>query len=249
MDGTSLNHPSEVRLDRTDVAMTAHDCLSLLDIMVACANGMRGSHPSTRASDDDIVEFHKAAQRLRHVAQLLVANEPVQPPRRHVIDVNQVIAESEGLLSRAVPAGTSLRLDLCELQATVRADRWDIERILLNLVLNAGRGLQGENVVIIQTASMKQVPPGLKSPHIRARSYITLIVSDAKATLHRGTRVVAHLGNLERLGSDLSLAAVARSVQQLEGALQREIDSARHVRIRVDLPLALDDPDDDSNVS
>ena len=67
--------------------------------------------------------------------------------------------------------------------------------------------------------------------------------------LHRGTRVVAHLGNLERLGSDLSLAAVARSVQQLEGALQREIDSARHVRIRVDLPLALDDPDDDSNVS
>lgn len=47
-------------------------------------------------------------------------------------------------------------------------------------------------------------------------------------------------GTWERLGNDLSLATIARSVQQLESALQVEIDSERHVRIRVDLPLGSD---------
>jgi two-component system cell cycle sensor histidine kinase/response regulator CckA len=236
-------------LDQAEVAMTAHDCLSLLDIMVTCANGMRGSHPSKRASDDDTVEFHKAAERLRHLAQLLVASRPVHPSESRPVDVNQLIAESQGMLTRVLPAGTSLRLELAEMQATVKADRWEIERILLNLVLNASRGLPSESVVTIRTASMKQVPPGLRSPHIRARSYLTLTVSDARATAHRRTRVIAHFWNPERLGSDLSLATVARSVQQLEGALQFEIDSERHMRIRVDLPLALDSPHNEPPVA
>src|SRR5262245_33430090 len=225
--------------------MTAHDCLNLLDIMVTCANGMRGPNRSKQASDENLAEFHKAAQRLRHLAQLLVASRPVHPSRSQVIDVNQVIAESEGMLTRALPAGTSLRLELAEMQATVKADRWEVERILLNLVLNASRGLPGEGVVTIQTASMKQVPPGLRSAHIRARSYLTLTVSDARDTAHRTPRVITHSWNQEHLGSDLSLATVARSVQRLDGALQLEIDSERHTRIRVDLPLALDGSDDE----
>lgn len=79
-----------------------------------------------------------------------------------------------------------------------------------------------------------------RSPHIRARASVTLTVNDASATVRRRCRVVAHFRNVERLGNDLSLATIARSVQQLEGALQVEIDSERHVRIRVDLPLGSD---------
>jgi hypothetical protein len=96
---------------------------------------------------------------------------------------------------------------------------------------------------------MKQVPPGLRSPHIRARSYVTLAVSDASATLRGGSRVVAHFWNVEPPGGDLSLASVARSVQQLTGALQVEIDAEGHIRIRVDLPLVTDSGDHDSHAA
>jgi hypothetical protein len=239
-DAVPSIHAVDAPFDRTDIALTAHDCLSLLDIMVVCANGMRGSHPSKRASDDDIVEFHRAAGRLRQLAQLLLADPRPEALRRQVIDVNQVIAESERMLARVLPPGLSLRLALADMPAMVRADRWDIERILLNLVLNGSRGLEDGSVVVIGTASKKQVPPGLRSPHIRVRSYITLTVNEASVPFHRGSRVVAHFRNVERLGSDLSLTTVARSVQQLEGALQVEIDSDRHIRIRVDLPLVSD---------
>jgi nitrogen-specific signal transduction histidine kinase len=233
---------ADAPLDRTDVAIAAHDCLTLLDIMIACANAMHGLHPGTRVSDDDIVAFYKAADRMRHLARGLIADLPAHNVQK-TIDVNRVITESEGLVSRLLPAGTELRLELADMPAMVTAGRWEIERILLNLVLNACRRLQDRNEIVIQTASMKQVPPGLTSSNIRVRSYITLTISAASATARHGARVIANPWNVERQGSDLTLAAVARTVQQLEGTLQLEINSDRHMRVRVDLPLAIDGSD------
>ena len=230
-------------VDRADTAITAHDVLTLLDIMVASARGMLGSHPNWRASDD-AVEFHQAAQRIRHVARRLIADAPAQPVRE-LIDTNQVITESEGMVSRLLPAGTELRLQLADTPATVIAERWEIERILLNLVLNAcRRGLQDGSEIVIRTASMKQAPPGLKPPNIQVRSYISLTVSVVSMMARRGARVLASW-NVERRGSDLTLAAVARTVQQLEGTLQVEIDSDRYMRVRVDLPLVVEGSDDE----
>jgi hypothetical protein len=42
----------------------------------------------------------------------------------------------------------------------------EIERLLLNLILNAcRRGLHDGSEIVIQAASIKQVPPGLASPN------------------------------------------------------------------------------------
>ena len=213
--------------------------------MMASAKGTHGSHPDWRASDD-VVEFRQAAERIRYFARRLIADTPAQPARE-LIDVNHVITESQGMVSRLVPAGTELRLELAVTPATVNAERWEIERILLNLVLNAcRRGLQVGSEIVIQTASMKQVPPGLKSPNIQVRSYISLTVSVASVIARRGIRVLASPWNVERRGSDLTLAAVARTVQQLEGTLQLEIDSDRYMRVRVDLPLVIAGSDDEA---
>lgn len=87
----------------------AHDCLSLLNIMVVCANGMSESHPNKFASDDDIMEFYRAAERLRQPAELLLAHRRRDPPGQQPINVNQVIAQSERMLARVLAPATSLR--------------------------------------------------------------------------------------------------------------------------------------------
>jgi len=234
--------PPDASFDRADIAITAHDCLTLLDIIVTCANGTHGSHTSWRASDDGVA-FHKAAERMRHLARRLVADEPVTPVPQ-LIDINQVNADTEGMISRMLPTGSELRLELAGTPATVKAGRWDIERLLLNLVLNAcRRGLHDGSEIVIQTASMKQVPPGLTSPNIHVRSYISLTVSVADVVGRRGARVIGSSRNMEGQATDLTLAAVVRTLQHLEGTLQLEFDSDRYMRLRVDLPLLIDSSD------
>jgi len=136
----------------------AHDCLSLLNIMVVCANGMSESHPNKFASDDDIMEFHRAAERLRQPAELLLAHRRRDPPGQQPINVNQVMAQSERMLARVLAPATSLRLELGDIvPAMVRTDRWAIERILL-------KWLSCGHAFLERGAAWRRSTPGVARP-------------------------------------------------------------------------------------
>ena len=237
---------SDTPVDRLEVASAAQDCLNLLAVMVACADAMRVTHPNKRAGDDDIVEFHKAADRLERVAQQLIEGEPPPYQTRRVIDVNELIRTSEGMLARALPAGVSLWLQLGSVRGLVRAHRWDIERILLNLVALAGRSAPDGTTVFVHTAGFHRVPRSFKASRMRGRSYIRVTVADSRAALRLHSRVVAYFSTWKPVDRSLGVETVSRSVQRLNGALHIESDSGRRMRIRVDIPLVIDSSDDDS---
>jgi signal transduction histidine kinase len=224
LPGDSRVHTREVS-DRDEVALTAHDCLTLLAIMVRCADAMR--HPE---AEDDFREFQRAADRMDRLAHQLIAPRQTEVERLEPIDLNQVIAESEGMLKRAVAPGVSLRLQPGILRgARIRARRWDVERILLHLVINAVRGMAPAGVVIETLA------------HAGVRPAVSLVVSGSAAAPTSPARISARASASGQHESDLGLAAVARLVQRLNGVLQFESDSERRTRIQVDFPLAVDD--------
>ncbi len=210
-------------LNRREVVLTAHDCLMLLAIMVRCAEAMR--HPE---AEDDFLEFRRAADRMSHAAQQLISPQRVEMATPEPIELNRVIAESEGMLTRAVAPGILLRLHLGASPGSgVRARRWDLERLLLNLVLNTTRSMAAGGIVVIETASMPDV----------GRS-VRLTVSDSGAVSTRSAWVIPRFSASTRDGSDLGLAAVALLVQRLNGVLQFESDAERRTRIQVDFPSA-----------
>jgi signal transduction histidine kinase len=213
-------------LDRRDVVLTAHDCLILLAIMVRCADAMR--HPE---AEDDFLQFRRAADRMDHLAQQLISPQRTEMATPEPIELNRLVAESEGMLKRAVAPGISLRLQLGAVQeSAVRARRWDLERILLNLVLNTARTMAAGGIVVVETASMEDVG-----------SFVRLVVRDAGAVSRPSARVIPRFSVSTHDGSGLGLAAVAQLVQRLNGALQFESDSEGRTRIQVDFPLAPDD--------
>jgi signal transduction histidine kinase len=228
-------------LDRVEVALAAHDCLTLLTIMVRCADAMQHA-----GVDDDFLELHRAADRMERIARQLISQQQTEMGSPELIDLSQLVAESQGMLKRTVASGISLRLELGAVRgATVRARRWDLERILLNLVLNAGRNMAEGGVVVIETSSMQQVPGGLRPPNIRVRPYVRLIVSDAGTAAATSARITPRFSASTQHGSDLGLATVARLVHELNGVLQFESDAESRNRIRVDFPLVSDDVEDD----
>jgi two-component system, cell cycle sensor histidine kinase and response regulator CckA len=210
-------------LDRREVVLTAHDCLTLLAVMVRCADAMR--HPG---AEDDFLEFRRAVDRMDQVAQQWISPQRRETATPEPIELNRLVAESEGMLKRAVAPGISLRLQLAASpESRVRARRWDLERIVLNLVLNTARTMAAGGIVAVETASMQDGGPSVR-----------LIVSDSGAVSPRSARVIPRFSASTEHGSGLGLAAVAQLVQRLNGVLQFESDSERRTRIQVDFPLA-----------
>jgi hypothetical protein len=236
---------TDTGFDRAEVATAAHDCLNLLTVMIACADAMRRTHSNKRACDDDIVEFHKAADRLERLAQQLIAAGPTPHQTWDVIDVNELILESEGMLTRVLPPGVILRLQLAAAPSTVRANRWDIERMLLSLVAHAGRDLPNGSTVFVKTATFPRLSRSLKTPRVSSRSYIRVTVADFGAVVRPYSRLVAYFSRRRPADRSLGLEPVSRTVQRLNGALHIETGSGRRMQISIDIPLVVDDSDDD----
>jgi hypothetical protein len=236
---------ADTGFDRAEVATAAHDCLNLLTVMVACADAMRRTHPYKRACDDDIMEFHKAADRLERVAQQLISAGPTRYRTWRVIDVNDSILESEGSLRRVLPPGVVLQVQLAAARSAVRANLWEIERILLSLVAHAGRDLPNGSTVFVKTATFPRLPRFFKTPRMSGRPYIRITVAHSGAVLHPHSRPVADFSTRKPADRSLDLDTVSRTVQRLNGALHLESDSGRRMRISVDIPLVVDGSDDE----
>jgi hypothetical protein len=223
-------------IDRVEAAAAVHDWLLLLAIMDRCASAIWHA-----GADDDFFQFQRAADRMNLIAQQLISAPPMEIGRPQLLDLNQVIAESHGLLTRAVAQDISLRLELGGIRhSRITATRWDLERMLLHLVLNASRQIDTPGVVLLQTSYVQQVPSGLRPSQIRARPYLRLVVSGSGSRSARPTRTIRSVSSSNRQGDALRLATVARLVKQLNGVLQFETDAAALSRVRVDFPLVSD---------
>ena len=239
---------ADKRFDRAEVATAAHDCLNLLTVMVACPDAMRRTHPCKRACDDDIEEFHKAADRLERIAQQLISAGPTRYRTWRVIDVNDSILESEGSLRRVLPPGALLQLQLAAARSAVRANLWEIERILLCLVAHAGRDLPNGSTVLVKTATFPHLPRLFKTPRVSGRSYIRVTVARSGAVLQPPSRLVDYFSTRTPADRSLDVETVSRTVQRLNGALHIESDSGRRMQISVDIPLVVDRSDDEPPV-
>jgi len=212
------------------VALIAHDCLTLLAVMIRCADVMR--HPG---AEDDFLEFHRAVDRMERLAQQLISPRQTEMETTDSIDLSQLVVESEGMLKRAVAPGVSLRLQPGALGwARIRARRWDFERILLHVVIRAARGMASGEVVL-ETSARAQ-----------ARPSVTLIVTGSSTAPESRVRVDPRLSAARPHEADLGLAAVARLVQRTKGVLHFESDAEHRTRIQVDFPSAPDDSGDDA---
>jgi hypothetical protein len=216
-----------VASDRDDLSLIAHDCLTLLAIMGRCADAMR--HPGGEA---DFVEFHRTADRMNRVVRQLVSPRQADMQVAEAIDMHQLVAASEGMLERAVAPAVALQLHPgAPGWARIRARRWDVERILLHVVVAATRGIVS-GTVVIETAL-----------GTNAGSSLCLIVTGSGSTPASTTPINRRSSALGHDGSDLGLAAVARLVQRLNGVLQFESDAECRTRIQIDFPLANRDVD------
>ena len=129
----------------------------------------------------DVEEIIKAGSRAADVTRQLLAFTRQQFLQPQVIEVNTVVTEMEKMLRRSLGEDHVLELRLSPNAGQLRADRGQLEQVLINLILNARDAMERHGRVSIQTepAVLDEVyacrHEGVDFPH---GHYVMLAVSD-----------------------------------------------------------------------
>ena len=92
------------------------------------------------------------------------------------------------MLIPALGSGLQLKIEVTSAPCRVLAARVELEQFLVSLVLSAWRAMPDADVLTLRLSSVVEVPPGLRHPHVRAKSYARITVSDGS-----GAQVTADL--------------------------------------------------------
>jgi PAS domain S-box-containing protein len=187
----------------------AHDFNNLLTVVYGCATSLREQlppdGPAAALLDEQVNATHKAALLVRQ----LLAFSQRQPTSPKALDLNGVVIDNLGLLTRLVTAEVTVSLELSEQAPWVFADPVQLEQVLFNLCANARDAMPGGGPLTIRT----ELRPGTA----------VLLVSDAGVGM--GSEILEHafepfFSTKGERGTGLGLATVHGLVSQAGGHIE-----------------------------
>jgi two-component system, cell cycle sensor histidine kinase and response regulator CckA len=159
----------------------AHEVNNMMTGVIGFSEFLLRSFDPSDPRRGDVEEVIRAGTRAADVTRQLLAFTRQQFLRPQVVEVNAVVTEMEKMLRRSLGEDKQLELRLSPEAGRMRADRGQLEQVLINLVLNARDALTGHGRVTIETApavwdlDYAQRHDGVELPLGR---YVMLAVSD-----------------------------------------------------------------------
>jgi signal transduction histidine kinase len=211
----------------------AHDFNNLLTVVLANATLLlrdRHLEPATASAVD---EMRTAASRGADLVRQLLAFGRQQRLAPQVLDLNSVVASLEPLLARLIGEQLRITVTLASGKAYVKADRSQLEQVIVNLVTNARDAMPAGGHLAIDTVTI------IGDPSIRPS--VVLSVTDTGVGMDRDTRqrVFEPFFTTKPFGkgTGLGLATVHGVVEQSGGRVVVDSEQGVGSCFRVFLPL------------
>lgn len=115
----------------------AHEVNNMMTIVLGFSDYLLGAADMSRQRREDVREIRKAAVRAAGITRQLLAFSRQQLLQPTVLDLNAVAADTAQLLRPLLPADVRLDTRLARTAVSVRADRAQLEQVLINLAFNA----------------------------------------------------------------------------------------------------------------
>ena len=129
----------------------AHEVNNMMTGVIGFSEFLLRSLEPTDPRRADVEEVIKAGTRAADVTRQLLAFTRQQFLRPQVVQINAVVSEMEKMLRRSLGEDKLLELRLSPDAGEIRADRGQLEQVLINLVLNARDAMTGHGRVAIET--------------------------------------------------------------------------------------------------
>jgi len=228
------------------VAGFAHDFRALLLPLAGYARALREELPDAHPAQQRLQAMLRAAEMGGELVDqvLAAARDRAVPSRR--LSLGEAVRTALPLLRLALPGGVELRMAVDPGAPEVLANEVQLQRILLNLVVNAARAIRARHGVIeIGVVALLGDEPGAGAGGRKSRracDHVRLTVADNGMGMDVGTlrRVRERLADPDatRAHGGLGLTIVQDIVRAHGGRLSIESHEGAGTSVRIDLPSA-----------
>jgi len=230
--------PSRIDLGDLGVAQLVHDLRNQLTVIIASAEYLGVLVEHSEEARQQLTDLQHSADRASVVArEILLAARPRFANRRP-IDLNEAARAVGEMLSRIMGPAIRVRLHLSTDPVQVNAEVMEVERIIINLALNARDAMGGEGVLTIATAVLDTSSHPIDG--VVSGRYVRLTVSDTGSGMTPAVRarMFEPFFSTKVTGTGLGLSSVAFTVRQLLGTVTVESEPGRGTSVSAILPFA-----------
>jgi len=219
----------------------AHDFNNLLTIIGGYGESIREEADAESAIYEGAAEITKAVDRAASIVQQLLAFSRRQDLKLESVDLSQLLRDFEITLSAIVPSRVELVLDLEETPWQVTADAIQVERIVMNLALNACDAMEQPGKLSISTQYVEINLDDIWRPdHLEPGLYARLDVRDTgsgmSADVMRRAFEPFFTTKATGKGTGLGLATAYGIARQCGGHIKIQSSEGSGTRISVYFP-------------
>jgi two-component system cell cycle sensor histidine kinase/response regulator CckA len=225
--------------DNFRTAHFLHDLRNLLNVIHGCAESIREKLPPGE-TDPIVADLLRSLEHAMKLTRELLLLRSEMPVNRSRLDLNQTIVPIIETFARLVPDAIRLRLRLWAEPVTVMADAAEIERIVLNLALNARDAMPEGGILTVETALVHRWNSRSKgTPRARSTSLAQLRIIDTGSGMTEDVRslIFEPFFTTKDSGTGLGLNSVAFTVEQLGGTILVDSQPDEGTQVTIHLPL------------
>jgi signal transduction histidine kinase len=204
----------------------AHDFNNILTAIYGYADLLLSDLDADDRRRSDVQEIRLMAQRAANLTRQLLAFSRQQMLQPQVLDLNVVIGDMRNMLERMIGTDVQVSFEPAPDLWTVRADRGQIEQVMMNLAGNARDAMPEGGSLMIRTANcggseLLPVMPGLNPG-----DYVLLTVTDTGVGMPENVRTHVFepffTTKEQGKGTGLGLATIYGIVKQSGGGIYLE---------------------------
>jgi len=158
----------------------AHDFNNLLTAILGYCDILRDSFGATDPRREDVEEIHKAGVLAATLTRQLLAFSRKQIVEPVVLNLNEIVTAMQPMLARLLGEDVIVTLALAPSLGSVKADRSQIEQIVLNLAVNARDAMPLGGSLMIETANLDfDEAYAARNFSVAPGPYVGLVVTDS----------------------------------------------------------------------
>jgi two-component system, cell cycle sensor histidine kinase and response regulator CckA len=225
----------------------AHDFNNLLTAI----GGFSDLGMSRLAENDpvrhDLEQIQRATDRAAGLTRRLLAFSRKQVLLPTVVDINAIVAEMEKLFRRLIGEDIALKTSLPRGLGHIKADRGQIEQVIMNLVVNARDAMPNGGSLTITTEAVQLQGDDARSTFaLPGGPYVMLTISDTGIGMNEQTmlRIFEPFFTTKETGkgTGLGLSTVYGIIEQSGGSILVSSEVGRGTTFKVYLPQVAGEP-------
>jgi PAS domain S-box-containing protein len=213
----------------------AHDFNNLLTAIIGAISLARTE--ASPAAQVDLQTAQDAAERASGLTQRLLMFSKQRASDIRLLDLNEVVENSQKMLSRVLRDDIRLKVTLGPQRLAVRADLAQLEQVLVNVVINAAEAMPNGGLLEVQTA-VRELQAG--HPKLPPGRYSAVLVKDTGIGMseEQRQRMFEPFFTTKPHGVGLGLATSLGILQRVGGTLEVHSELAKGTTIALLLPEA-----------